>query len=65
MRNILALLAFLLAIVIAGGMDHSRELAESNLDRSLRVRVEADCPTEDSCYADYYNGAWYIVEDVP
>ena len=24
-----------------------------------------DCPTEDSCIADYYNGSWHIVEIVP
>lgn len=21
-----------------------------------------DCPQEDSCYAEYYNGTWHIIE---
>lgn len=27
--------------------------------------VDADCPSEDSCYADYYDGAWHIVRGDP
>lgn len=26
------------------------------------IRYNPNCPTEDSCYADYENGRWTIIE---
>lgn len=39
--------------------------ASALLAGSDTVRVELDCPTEDSCRADYRDGAWYVTRMVP
>lgn len=60
MRHIAGIVFTLLIIwilAIVGQSDYERE--------SLRLRtwhVSTDCPHEDSCYVDYRNGEWYIIE---
>lgn len=39
--------------------------AEADTRGPVSVRVELDCPTEDSCAIDYHDGAWYVTAVKP
>lgn len=32
------------------------------LDMMIDTAQTPNCPQEDSCYPDYYNGSWHIIE---
>lgn len=43
--------------VFGGGVYYERE----RINRES-IQNAPHCPTEDSCFADYRNGKWYIIE---
>jgi hypothetical protein len=62
MRHIAGIVIAIVIIWIMGIAGQS-DFARENPSLSPRVwHVQTDCPHEDSCYVDYRNGEWYIIE---
>lgn len=67
MNSIIALVFITIVTILAGNSDYNRELREANFASSpspspMVWHVDTNCPVEDSCYPEYANGEWYIVE---
>ena len=51
---IVGVIVFVLLIVFGGDASESGDVWTVH---------GPDCPQEDSCYVDYYDGAWHVIEE--